>query len=126
MLSSQILGFIAINVGFARSSALSYPRDSHQSRAAYFLDNDPAGNSIVALQISNSHGTLSNPVRTSTGGKGLTGLIALSQDGVVVDDDVSLLTSASTNILENKAGNVVPLQRQRRRRYLLSFHNQQQ
>ncbi|OPB41892.1 3-carboxymuconate cyclase [Trichoderma guizhouense] len=38
-------------------------------RAAYFLDNDPSGASIVALDIL-SNGTLSSPVRTLTGGKG--------------------------------------------------------
>lgn len=48
-------------------------RDTRQ-RAAYFLDNDPAGSSIVALKISVDDGTLSQPVRISTGGKGLLGL----------------------------------------------------
>ena len=93
MRSSQLLSLIAINVGVTYS--LAYPRDSQygQNRAAYFQDNDPAGNSIVALQISSSDGTLSNPVRTSTGGKGLAGLLAISQDSVVVDDHVSLLYS---------------------------------
>lgn len=38
-------------------------------RAAYFLDNDPSGASIVSLDIL-SNGTLSSPVRTLTGGKG--------------------------------------------------------
>ncbi len=41
-------------------------------RAAYFLDNNPAGSSIVALKIADD-GTLSSPVRTLTGGKGLFG-----------------------------------------------------
>ncbi len=45
------------------------------SRAAYFLDNNPAGASIISLQIAED-GTLSNPVRTSTGGIGLYGLTA--------------------------------------------------
>ena len=43
--------------------------------AAYFLDNNPAGSSIVALAIG-SDGKLSDPARTSTGGKGLFGLTA--------------------------------------------------
>lgn len=38
-------------------------------RAAYFLDNNPGGASVVSLNIF-SNGTLSNPVRTSTGGNG--------------------------------------------------------
>jgi hypothetical protein len=45
------------------------------TRAAYFLDNNPAGGSIVSLQIAED-GTLSYPVRTSTGGKGLFALTA--------------------------------------------------
>ena len=45
------------------------------SRAAYFLDNNPAGASIVSLKIADD-GTLSGPVRTSTGGTGLFGLTA--------------------------------------------------
>ncbi|KAK4952151.1 hypothetical protein LTR10_010071 [Elasticomyces elasticus] len=36
---------------------------------AYFLDNDPSGNSIVSL-VTDRHGMLSNPVRTSTRGRG--------------------------------------------------------
>ncbi len=92
MRSSQLLRLIAINIGIVYSFAVSYPRDDSfygQHRAAYFQDNDPAGNSLVALQISEYDGTLSNPVKTSTGGKGLAGLIAISQDSVVVDGDVS-------------------------------------
>lgn len=38
-------------------------------RAAYFLDNNPSGASIVSLNILNN-GTLSNPVRTFTHGNG--------------------------------------------------------
>ncbi len=45
------------------------------NRAAYFLDNNPAGASIISLQIAED-GTLSYPVRTSTGGKGLMALSA--------------------------------------------------
>jgi len=47
---------------------------SIQKRAAYFLDNNPAGASIVSLAISPDDGTLSNPVRTSTKGNGAFGL----------------------------------------------------
>jgi len=62
------------------------------SKALYFLDNNPAGSSIVALKIAED-GTLSDPVRTSTGGSGSIGLTAdgpaqidslFSQDSVVV------------------------------------------
>ncbi|TEY57669.1 hypothetical protein BOTCAL_0209g00080 [Botryotinia calthae] len=50
----------------------------HHSRdaAAYFLDNNPNGSSIIAMRISREDGTLSLPVRTSTGGKGMFGLNA--------------------------------------------------
>ena len=54
----------------------------HQDkRAAYFLDNNPEGSSIVSLKICPDDGTLSNPVRTSTGGVGLYGLAASSTGG---------------------------------------------
>ena len=89
---SQSLPLIAVNFGTVSSFALSYPKEDSfngQNRAAYFQDNDAAGNSLVALQISEYDGTLSNPVKKSTGGKGLAGLIAVSQDSVVVDGDVS-------------------------------------
>ena len=93
---SQSLRLIAVNIGIVSSFAVSYPRDDSfygQNRAAYFQENDSAGNSLVALQISEYDGTLSDPVKTSTGGKGLAGLIAVSQDSVVVDGDVSPLCS---------------------------------
>lgn len=57
------------------------------NRAAYFLENDPAGNYIVSLKISED-GTLDTPVRTSTGGNGLSGLVVPSQDSVVASDNV--------------------------------------
>jgi hypothetical protein len=78
-------------------------RDSGCLRAAYFLNNDPAGSSIVSLKIAED-GTVSDPISTSTGGKGLLGLTAgangaaataggadtlFSQDAVVVQQDVS-------------------------------------
>lgn len=71
-------------------------------RAAYFLDNNPEGSSIVSLAIA-ENGTLYNPVRTSTGGIGELNLVAnatgpaapgpvdslVSQNSVVVSGDVS-------------------------------------
>jgi hypothetical protein len=58
------------------SAAVISSRDSRDdSRAAYFLDNNPAGASIISLKIAED-GTLSYPVRTSTGGKGLLALTA--------------------------------------------------
>jgi hypothetical protein len=55
------------------SAAVISSRDD--SRAVYFLDNNPAGASIISLKIAED-GTLSDPVRTSTGGKGLLALTA--------------------------------------------------
>ncbi len=65
-----------------------YKPQHSTSRAAYFLDNDPTGNFIVALKISATDGTVSSPVLTATGGKGLAGLVAVSQDSVVVSEEV--------------------------------------
>jgi len=56
-------------------------RNSPDNRAAYFLNNDPAGSSIISLKISVEDGTLSSPVITSTGGKGLIGMTASSTGG---------------------------------------------
>ena len=56
-------------------------RDNPNLRAAYFLKNDPAGSSIISLKISVEDGTLSSPVVTSTGGKGLFGLTASKTGG---------------------------------------------
>lgn len=63
------------------SAAVIGLRDNPNNRAAYFLKNDPAGSSIVSLKISVEGGTLSSPVVTSTGGKGLYGLTASSTGG---------------------------------------------
>lgn len=89
MLSSHFLGFIALHVASVCSSPLQHNWNSTY-QTAYFQDNDPAGSSVIALKISNVDGTLSNPVRTSTGGKGITGALGVSQDSVVVSENVRL------------------------------------
>lgn len=86
-------------------SAVAIGARDDRSRAAYFLDNNPAGSSIISLKISPDDGTLSNPIRTPTGGKGLFGLTASStggtpaaggadtlftQDSVIVSQNVSV------------------------------------
>lgn len=87
MRSGSLLGLVAINIGVA----LSHPfYHNSTSKTAYFQADDPAGNSIIALHISDTDGTLSNPVRTASGGKGLAGVEALSQDSVVVSENVQL------------------------------------
>ncbi|KAN0102801.1 hypothetical protein V8E51_011114 [Hyaloscypha variabilis] len=93
------------------SAAAICSRDT--SRAAYFLDNNPAGASIISLQIAED-GTLSNPVRTSTGGIGLFALTAgtngtaaaaggadtlFTQDSVLVDGDYLFTVNAGSNTI---------------------------
>jgi hypothetical protein len=57
------------------AAVISFRDSSDDSRAVYFLDNNPAGASIISLKIAED-GTLSHPVRTSTGGQGLLALTA--------------------------------------------------
>lgn len=76
-----------------------HPAKDDSVKAAYFLDNDPAGSSIVALKI-DGEGKVSDPVRTSTGGVGSIGVNAtgfpnqadslMSQGAVVVSGNVCL------------------------------------
>ena len=79
--------FVVIPLGFAWAYPFPGPHDS-SNRALYFLDNDPAGNYLVSLKISDDDGTLSSPVRTATGGSGLSGVAVPSQDSIVVSDNV--------------------------------------
>ncbi|KAL8791765.1 MAG: hypothetical protein Q9195_005641 [Heterodermia aff. obscurata] len=90
MLLNHFKIFLLLGAGLARGSVLTYPYKPHQrhERTLYFLDNDPAGNELISLQIDAVDGTLSSPVRTSTGGNGLAGLVAISQDSVVVSENV--------------------------------------
>ncbi|KAL9137106.1 MAG: hypothetical protein Q9175_001675 [Cornicularia normoerica] len=86
MLSAHFLGLVALHVGFACCSPLQHPYNSSY-QTAYFQDMGPNGSYIVALKISDIDGTVSNPVLTSTGGYGVAGLIAVSQDSVVVSEN---------------------------------------
>ena len=81
----------------AGAKPISPERRDGQNRAAYILDNDPAGASIISLKISVDNGFLSTPVRTGTGGKGLYGKDSkgdagpdslFSQGAIVVEQDV--------------------------------------
>ena len=87
MLLIHIQTFLLLGVGLAQASSLAYPRQ-RSKRAAYFLDNDESGNQLISLKVDSKDGTLSSPVRTSTGGTGLPNLIAVSQDSVVVSGNV--------------------------------------
>ena len=82
----QITTFLLLSTSLARAAYAPIRRDGG-NRAAYFLDNDEAGNQLISLKIDHN-GALSSPVRTATGGNGLTGLLAVSQDSVVVGDNV--------------------------------------
>ena len=84
--SLQLWGLVEIQ--HCRLDGKIIPAQNENNRAAYFLDNDPAGNFIVALEISPEDGTLSTPVRTSTADSGLAWLELESQDSVVVSEDV--------------------------------------
>lgn len=82
-------------------SALSIQNRDNRKRAAYTLSNNAAGANLLALSISVEDGTLSKPVLTPTGGKGLLGNTAngtsgpdglFGQGAVTVSQDVSLLS----------------------------------
>jgi hypothetical protein len=93
LLSAFVLALSAT----ASPLSIEHKRDD-SNRAAYFLDNNPTGSSIITLQISKD-GLLSSPVRISTGGYGLYGKESggdagpdslFSQDAVVVEQNVWL------------------------------------
>ena len=91
MLSKVFLASLYLNIASASPFFPGpHPGQPHGAggRALYIQDNDPAGNNIIATQVSNSDGKLSNPVKIPTGGKGLARLIAASQDSVVVSGNV--------------------------------------
>ena len=50
----------------------AFPYPSGSESTLYFLDDNVAGSSIVSLKVGQD-GSLSSPVKTSTGGKGLIG-----------------------------------------------------
>ncbi|KAG0648291.1 hypothetical protein D0Z07_5393 [Hyphodiscus hymeniophilus] len=95
------------------SAAAIVRKDNPDNRAAYVLNVDPAGSSIVSLKVSVEDGSLSSPVFTPTGGKGLIGLTAqttgpstvntvdalFSQDAVVVSQDYLFAVNSGSNTL---------------------------
>ena len=84
MRPSNLLCLVGINIGLTLSQPFYH---NATSKIAYFQDDIVNGSNIIALRISDTDGTLSNPVSTATGGKGYTGLF-LSQDSVVVSENV--------------------------------------
>jgi hypothetical protein len=92
LLSTFVLALSAA----ATPLSINHKRDE-SNRAAYFLDNDPAGSSIITLKISEEDGFLSSPTRISTGGIGLYGVNSggeagpdslFAQGSIVVEQDV--------------------------------------
>ena len=83
-------------IALLASAVLASPvvKSQHRQRAAqspsalYFLDNDPAGGSIVSMQIGDN-GSISNPQRTSTEGYGLSSLFFTTGDDFPVDSTLS-------------------------------------
>ena len=90
----MFLGFLVGGLGL--SSPLGIPRalNGSSSRAAYLLQNDPEGNYILSLDIDETSGFIGNPIKTSTGGKGLLATNGpdslVSQGAVEVSRDVCL------------------------------------
>ena len=86
---SKLPNILALALALKSTLSLALPqaRDSTK-HATYFLQIDPAGDYVVALSNNEDNGTVSSPVRTPTGGKGLAGLLAISQDSLVVSQDV--------------------------------------
>ncbi|KAI9677338.1 MAG: hypothetical protein M1829_002681 [Trizodia sp. TS-e1964] len=84
------------------ATARSIPKRDDRNRAAYTLLNDPAGASIVSLKIAED-GTLSNPVKTPTGGKGSSQLPLgqvdqlASQNSVIVSESYLFNVNAGSN-----------------------------
>ncbi len=95
----RLLRQLGLTAGFAILVLASSKHHYSGRRAAYCLDNNPAGCSIIASEISVADGTLSSPVKIATGGKGLHDFNAtsgstteedglFSQGSVVVSEDV--------------------------------------
>ena len=93
---STFLSLAALSISIVQS--LPSNRTSTR-KTLYFQGDDPAGNDIIALRISDTDGTISNPIRTSTGGRGLANLVAVSQDSVVVSGNVCISSLRLSHLL---------------------------
>ncbi|ESZ91748.1 hypothetical protein SBOR_7855 [Sclerotinia borealis F-4128] len=80
-------------------AAAIIPRHSSRDAAAYFLDNNPNGSSIIALKISHEDGTISSPIRTSTRGKGMFGLSNLAANSTPTVETQDTLFSQNSIIV---------------------------
>ncbi|RFU75751.1 3-carboxymuconate cyclase [Trichoderma arundinaceum] len=68
-------------------------------RVLYLQDNDARGNNIISVKVSGVDGTLSAATRTSTGGSGISQLVAVSQDSVTVSGNYLFTVNAGDNTL---------------------------
>ncbi|MCJ1249203.1 hypothetical protein MMC30_006426 [Trapelia coarctata] len=96
---------LASLLSVASARVVNTERDS-RPRAAYTLDNDAAGASIIAMKISLGDGTLSSPVKISTGGQGLLGNNAngpggpdglFGQNAIIVSEDYLFTVNPGSN-----------------------------
>jgi len=92
----KLLGTLVLALSVTAIPLSIHKKRDGSNRAAYFLDNNPAGSSIVSLKISED-GYLSSPSRISTDGYGLYGVDSggdagpdslFAQDSIVVEQNV--------------------------------------
>ncbi|KAF5549852.1 3-carboxymuconate cyclase [Fusarium mexicanum] len=85
----------------------AHPKPHKSGQALYFLDSDPQGASVVSLSIAKD-GSLGQPQRTSTGGKGLisnnvNGTVTMdplfSQGSIIVSGNRLFTVNAGSNTL---------------------------
>lgn len=107
----QLTGLLFLTVTLAAPQRWIHDRSGHDNgkKAAYFLDNDPSGSSLVSLCIG-ENGILSSPIRTPTGGYGSITLNATdnlpvpvdslqSQGSVLVSGNMLFTVNAGSNTL---------------------------
>lgn len=125
----MLLLFILTTCFAVASTLPAQRRYDDRQRVIYTLSNNPDGNNILSLSVS-SDGTLSSPVLTPTGGKGLLGLSSgpkFGPTGLTVGSD-GLFSQGSVVVF----GNVRLCQQPAHysdsltipSRHLVSFHGQ--
>lgn len=101
----QLTGLLFLTVTLAAPQRWIHDCSGHDNgkKAAYFLDNDPSGSSLVSLCIG-ENGILSSPIRTPTGGYGSITLNATDNLPVPVD---SLQSQGSVLVSGNVSSSLV-------------------
>ena len=85
--------------------------DTENAKAIYFMTNDPAGNSIVAMKV-NADGTLSEGSITPTGGKGLSGIDGSTNQTAAPDalfSQSALKVEGNTMVAVNPGSNTLTM-----------------